>query len=70
MMLSLFDVIELKDLLKKNNVNMHMVDACGSQHFTLDEKPSEEIKKIIISFFHKKGVEVRFIKNDMAFIVL
>lgn len=70
MPVTMFDVIDLKSILKPYNVTLHFVDACGSQSFSLEGMINEEIKTIISDYFQKKGMSINFIRNDSMFIIL
>lgn len=69
MILSLYEVAELKkDVEDKFSIKIHFHDACGGQHFTI-ENPTDELKKYIVSYFSKRNLNVLFSKNGTSFLI-
>ena len=62
------DVLKMKKTVdEKFHLNVHFHDGCGGQYFSLDEKPTEELKAFIISYFHNIGIEVAFSSDYQYF---
>ncbi len=72
------EVIEINHLLEEKNLQfkLHLHDACGSQSFTVEvlsncacEGRYEEMKQTIGGYFEKKGIAIRFLENDLEFVL-
>ncbi len=72
------EVIEINHLLEEKELRfkLHLHDACGSQSFTVEalgncacEGRSEEMKREITQYFSNKGIAIRFLDNDLEFVI-
>jgi hypothetical protein len=69
MVLSIADVIELKQKIEEQGNRLHFHDACGCQSFSLDSKCSTELKELIEVYFKARGAEVVFSEDGRSFVV-
>jgi hypothetical protein len=70
------EIIEINNLLREQSLNykLHLHDACGSQSFTIEplgncEGQDEKMKDVIINYFSQKGIQVKFLENNLEFII-
>lgn len=69
MIWSITEVAALKkEIQEKFAVEIHFHDGCGGQYFTL-EKPTEELKGALASFFAAKGLKAVFSESGESFVV-
>lgn len=62
------EVVEMKKAVDaKFHLNVHFHDACGGQYFSLDDKPSEELKSFIKEYFLNKNITVNFSADLQTF---
>lgn len=72
------DIYEVNNILKAKDLKfkLHLHDACGSQSFTIEplsncacEGRYEEMKKTVKDCFKAKGVQIRFLENNLEFVI-
>lgn len=72
------EIIEINNLLREQSLSykLHLHDACGSQSFTIElldsdnfEGQGEQMKDVIINYFSQKGIQVKFLENNLEFII-
>lgn len=65
--LSLTEVADLKQKLRDAfGVELHFHDACGGQHFSV-EQSSEELRAFIAQYFSEKQLKVDFYNGGRGF---
>lgn len=62
------DVLKMKKAVDEVfHLNVHFHDACGGQYFSLDEKPSDELRRFIVNYFEKLGIKVNYTNDFQIF---
>lgn len=62
------DVLKMKKAVDSVfHINVHFHDACGGQYFSLDEKPSDDLKSYIVNYFEKSNIKVNFNSDFQIF---
>lgn len=66
-MLNLFEVSELKNLLKEKNAGiLHLHDTCGGQYFTIEDR-TDLTNEILTEFLNSKGQKIQFSSDFNSF---
>lgn len=72
------EVLEINNILSEKGINgkVHIHDGCGGQNFTFeilekehDDGYNDSVKDIITEYFKKKRIEVKFIGNELDFLL-
>ena len=73
------EVININHLLQEQGLQfkLHLHDACGSQSFTVEplancscEGRYGEMNEVITNYFMEKGIQIRFLDNQLEFYIL
>lgn len=73
------EIIDLNHMLEEKNLKfkVHLHDACGSQSFTVEPLGNsasdglyDEMKAEVEKYFIEKRISIRFLENNLDFIVL
>ena len=73
------DISEVNYLLDEQELSfkLHLHDTCGSQSFTIEPLSScsfedcfEEMQNVIIKYFEKKNIHIRFMENNLEFMII
>ena len=62
------DVLKMKKAVDDVfHLNVHFHDGCGGQYFSLDEKPSDELKSFIVDYYETLGIKVNYANDFQIF---
>ena len=62
------DVLKMKKAVDERfHLNVHFHDGCGSQYFSIDEKPTAEITDYIIKYFSELGIKINYATDFQTF---
>ncbi len=62
------DVLKMKKAVDDVfHLNVHFHDGCGGQYFSLDEKPTDELKTFISDYYQNLGIKVNYTNDFQIF---